>query len=144
MGSADTRPCLIGDGKHRSERSSTSTEVARGMRGGGRSSCPMVMKPGAKSQRGGRNSKRGRYFQPLPPLIGGGEIESRGGPLWSATDVRVEPDWPDMWVWGQNLKVARPGLPQRAHCRDPNPIAIDFKLSKLNRIENWKNHPYLL
>jgi hypothetical protein len=36
--------------------------------------------------------------------------------------------------------VARPRLPERAHCSNPNPIAIDFKLSKFNQIEHWKNH----
>jgi hypothetical protein len=38
--------------------------------------------------------KGGRYFRPLPPLIGGGEREGRGGggPLGSVTDAGVEPD----------------------------------------------------
>jgi hypothetical protein len=37
-------------------------------------------------------AKRGRYFQALPPLIGGGEREGQGGPLGSATDAGVEPE----------------------------------------------------
>jgi hypothetical protein len=48
MGSADIRSSLINDGKHMSKRSSTSVEVTRGMHDGGRSSCPMAAKPGAK------------------------------------------------------------------------------------------------
>jgi hypothetical protein len=51
MGSVDIRLCLTGDGKHRSESSSASAEVARGMHSGGRSSCPMITKPGAKEAR---------------------------------------------------------------------------------------------
>jgi hypothetical protein len=45
-----------------------------------------------------------------------------------------------VWVLRLYLKVARPRLPERAHCSNPNPIAIDFKLSKFNQIEHWKNH----
>jgi hypothetical protein len=51
MGSADNRLHLIGDGKHMSETSPASAEVTRGMRSGGRSSCPMIMKPRAKEVR---------------------------------------------------------------------------------------------
>jgi hypothetical protein len=51
MVSADIRSCLIGDGKHRSESSLASAEVSRGMHGGDRSSCPMVVKPGVKGAR---------------------------------------------------------------------------------------------
>jgi hypothetical protein len=99
--------------------------------------------------------KGGRYFRPLPPLIGGGEREGRGRPLGSTTDAGVEPErrtgsahrvplcWvADEWARGQYLNVARPGLPQREHCSDPNPLATDFKISKLNRIVNWENQPY--
>jgi hypothetical protein len=52
MGSVDIRPCLISNGKHRSESSPVSVEIAHEMRGGGWRSCPMVMKPGAKGARG--------------------------------------------------------------------------------------------
>jgi hypothetical protein len=48
MGSADIRLCLISDEKHRSESSPVSAEVTHGMHGGGRSSCLMIVKPGAK------------------------------------------------------------------------------------------------
>jgi hypothetical protein len=52
MVSADTRSLLISDRKNRSERSPASVEVACGMRGGGGSSWPMVVKPRAKGARG--------------------------------------------------------------------------------------------
>jgi hypothetical protein len=45
---ADIRPCLIGDGKWRNEGSPIVAEVVHGMRGGGRSSCPMMMNHEAK------------------------------------------------------------------------------------------------
>jgi hypothetical protein len=48
MGSADIRSRLIGDQKHMSESTPVSAEVTRGMCSGGRSSCPIVMKPEAK------------------------------------------------------------------------------------------------
>jgi hypothetical protein len=51
IGSADIRLCLIDDGKHMSESSLASAEVIHGMSGGGRSSCPMSTKPGAKEAR---------------------------------------------------------------------------------------------
>jgi hypothetical protein len=37
-------------------------------------------------------AKVGRYFRPLPPLIGGGKREGLGGPLGSGTGAGVEPD----------------------------------------------------
>jgi hypothetical protein len=48
MGSTDIRLRLIGGRERRSESSLVSAEVARGMRGGHRSSCPMIAKPRAK------------------------------------------------------------------------------------------------
>jgi hypothetical protein len=51
MGSTDIRLCLIDDGKHRRKNSPASVEVAHGMHGGGRSSCPMIAKPRAKEVR---------------------------------------------------------------------------------------------
>jgi hypothetical protein len=48
MGSVDIRSHLISDGKHRSESSLASEEVARGMHGGSQTSCPMATKPRAK------------------------------------------------------------------------------------------------
>jgi hypothetical protein len=51
MGSTDIRLHLIGDGKHTSKSSSMSVEVIRGMSGGIQSSCPMIVKPGAKEVR---------------------------------------------------------------------------------------------
>jgi hypothetical protein len=51
MGSVDIRLCLIGDRKHRSESSLASAKVARRMHDGGRSSCPMIVKRGAKEAR---------------------------------------------------------------------------------------------
>jgi hypothetical protein len=60
-----------------------------------------------------------RYFQPLPPFIGGGEREGLGGPLGSAMYADVEPEsaiggvhrspllWvADMWGRGRHLKLA--------------------------------------
>jgi hypothetical protein len=52
MGSVDIRSCLIGNRKHRSKSSPASVKVARGKRGGGQRSCPMIVKPGAKEARG--------------------------------------------------------------------------------------------
>jgi hypothetical protein len=51
MGSADIRLCLIGDRKHGSESSPASVEFTHGMRGGGQSSCLMIVKPRAKEAR---------------------------------------------------------------------------------------------
>jgi hypothetical protein len=65
MGSVDIRLCLTGDGKHRSESSSTSVEVARGMRSGGRSSCPMITKPGAKGLGLPKESANGQVARQL-------------------------------------------------------------------------------
>jgi hypothetical protein len=44
----DIRPCLSGDKKQWIASSPVSTEVVRGMNGGGRSSCPMMTNPRAK------------------------------------------------------------------------------------------------
>jgi hypothetical protein len=44
----DIRPCLIADEKQQRVSSPASAKVIRGMRGGGRSSCPMMMNPGVK------------------------------------------------------------------------------------------------
>jgi hypothetical protein len=51
MGSMDIRLHLTSDGKHRSESSPVSVEVAHGMCGGGRSACPMIANPGTKEAR---------------------------------------------------------------------------------------------
>jgi hypothetical protein len=51
MGSVDITLCLIGDGKHRSESWLALVEVAHGIRGGGQSSCMMIVKPRAKEAR---------------------------------------------------------------------------------------------
>jgi hypothetical protein len=50
-GSADIRLCLISDRKHMSRSSPVSVEITRGMRGGGWSSCLMIVKLGAKEAR---------------------------------------------------------------------------------------------
>jgi hypothetical protein len=51
MASADIRLCLIGDGKHRSESSPALADFTHRMRGGGWSSCSMIVKPGLKEAR---------------------------------------------------------------------------------------------
>jgi hypothetical protein len=48
MGSTDIRLHLIGDRKHRSKSSPAPVEVTHRMHSGGRSTCPMIVKPGAK------------------------------------------------------------------------------------------------
>jgi hypothetical protein len=69
-------------------------------------------------------AKGGRYFRPLPLLIGGGEREGWTGPLgWRRAPTSNQtgeqttrvgfplPRVADVWAWGCYLKVAQPGLP---------------------------------
>jgi hypothetical protein len=48
----DIRPCLIGDEKQWRASLPASVEVICGMRGEGRSSCPMLTNPGVKEAHG--------------------------------------------------------------------------------------------
>jgi hypothetical protein len=50
--SADIRLCLISDGKKWRESSPVMAEITRVICGGGRSSCPMMVKPRAKGALG--------------------------------------------------------------------------------------------
>jgi hypothetical protein len=55
MSDVGIRPCLTRDEKRRSESSPMAEKVTRKIRGGGRGSGPMILKPRAKGAQGSEN-----------------------------------------------------------------------------------------
>jgi hypothetical protein len=66
----DIRPCLSGDEKQQRASSPTSVEVIHRMSGGGRSSCPMMMNPGAKEAHRSEEYLCKRNRQMAEPTVG--------------------------------------------------------------------------